>query len=251
MTRFLRIPGLLPFLMGSAALWLLAACGSVASGVSSGVKGSGVVVHDLRPVAGVAEVELADLGALEIAQGPTESLVVEADDNLLPLIETSMRGSRLTLKIKSNVNLCSSCTLRYHLVVRDLQSLTVSGVGSATLPALHTQDFRVTASGVGGVEIKQLDVERLRVDLSGVGSVTIAAGRTRQQAISVSGTGSYDAKGLRSLDAHITLSGVGSATVACDDTLDANLSGTGQIAYSGSPRVTSRVSGVGNVHRLP
>ncbi|HEX6384545.1 MAG TPA: DUF2807 domain-containing protein, partial [Anaerolineae bacterium] len=62
------------------------------------IRGSGTVVRDDRPVAGIRGVTLATLGDMTIELGDEESLVVEAEDNLLPYPETEVRSGILTIR---------------------------------------------------------------------------------------------------------------------------------------------------------
>jgi hypothetical protein len=57
-----------------------------------GVRGSGNVVEETREVSGVSGVELATLGTLHVEIGESESLRIEAEDNLLEYIETDVRN---------------------------------------------------------------------------------------------------------------------------------------------------------------
>ena len=67
--------------------------GSLALAVGCGAKtiGSGKSASEARTVAGFHAVELACTGTLDITQGDKEELVVEAEDNILPLIETHVK----------------------------------------------------------------------------------------------------------------------------------------------------------------
>lgn len=63
-----------------------------AVGCEARVVGSGKPASETRAVSGFHGVELAATGTLDITQGDKEELVAEADDNLLPLIETTVKS---------------------------------------------------------------------------------------------------------------------------------------------------------------
>ena len=73
------------------------------------------------------------------------------------------------------------------------------------------------------------------------------SGEAEEATIHISGAGDIEAAGLvcGTLDAKI--SGAGDMTVSVLDALDAKISGVGSIAYYGSPTVTQSVSGLGTV----
>ena len=78
-----------------ALLWSLAGCDSIfGSGV---VVGSGTLKSESRPVSGFTTVTLSTVGSLTIEQTGTESLTVEGDDNIVPLITTVVKNNNLEI----------------------------------------------------------------------------------------------------------------------------------------------------------
>jgi hypothetical protein len=210
------------------ALLLATGCsGLFNSNVTSEVvRGSGNVVTESRPVSGFSRVELAGTGNIIITQGDTESLIVEAEDNLLPYLTTEVRGERLILDQPDNVTLENTEPIIFHVTLIDLAEVGVSGTGS--------------------IASDNLDVESLSAYLSGTGTITLA-GNVDQQTINLSGSGNYQGSDLLSREALITIAGTGNALVNSTDILNATISGTGFVQYLGSPQVTENISGVGGV----
>ena len=56
------------------------------------VTGSGKVATETRNVSGFTSVTLAGIGNVYLTQGETESVRIEAEDNLIPYFETSLRA---------------------------------------------------------------------------------------------------------------------------------------------------------------
>src|SRR5262245_36154117 len=63
------------------------------------VKGSGVVATEVRPVEPFTAISLLGPGHVVIERTGTESVTVMADDNLLPLIKSEVRGGTLFLSV--------------------------------------------------------------------------------------------------------------------------------------------------------
>ncbi|MFY9712021.1 MAG: DUF2807 domain-containing protein [Microbacterium sp.] len=59
----------------------------------------------------------------------------------------------------------------------------------------------------------------------------------------------YDAPDLENVDATVVLSGSAMADVQVSGTLDVVIDGSGEIAYSGDPRVMKKISGSGDLVR--
>lgn len=191
--------------------------------------GSGVLARESRTVGDFDEVDLSGSGDVTITQTGEDSLVVEADDNLLPFVTTEVHGRRLVLSMRSGVHFHSTHPVRYTLTVRQLSGVLVSGSGRMRIADLATDSWHVRISGSGDV---------------------IVAGQAARQELSISGSGSYTATELVNDATRVDISGSGRATITAREQLDAHISGSGSVRYGGQPRVTKRVSGSGSVRPL-
>jgi hypothetical protein len=210
------------------ALLVVAGCSglSLPSPTMEVVRGSGNVITESRPVSGFSLVELAGVGDVIITQGDTESLTVEAEDNLMPYLISHVSGGRLILDKPDNVNLENTEPIIFHITLTDLREVVISGAGT--------------------IASENVTVDSLNAIVSGTGNITLA-GNADQQTIDLSGSGNYQGRELLSREAVVTIGGTGNAVVNTTDTLNATISGTGFVQYLGSPQVIENVSGVGGV----
>jgi Putative auto-transporter adhesin, head GIN domain len=208
--------------------------------------GSGNVVSESRDVGDFTEVELSGVGQLHITQTGSESLNIEAEDNILPLLTSEVRGHRLVLGTEPGAHFSPRKPIRYTLTVKDLSGIRISGAGNAEIPALGTRSLRLEISGAGNLTVTGLAADSLEVAMSGAGNTT-CAGEVRSQEMRISGAGSYHGEDLASVTANAAISGTGSAYLRVSEQLDARVSGVGSIVYSGSPMVRRSVSGVGRI----
>jgi len=193
-----------------------------------GVRGSGVAKTETRDVKPFTEVEIDGIGELILAAGPAPSLVVSGDDNLLPLLETEVKGERLVVKGKKSM----STKLKLEI--------------KATTPAVKL----VSASGVSVVSLSGVASDELRIDVSGAATVT-AKGRARKLTAVLSGVGKLEATRLSAEAATVDVSGSASADVNASESLEAKVSGTGRVRYAGEPkRLSKDVSSVGSVDKM-
>ena len=188
--------------------------------------GSGNPGTETRPVSGFSNVELAGSGELIIEQTGTESLTIEADDNLLPLLTSEVSGDTLHLGVRPNTTLRPRQPITYRLTVQQLVGLEISGSGN------------VTAS--------KIETTRLRVDISGSGRVT-ATGNADDQELEISGSGEYRAEDLVSKTLRAQISGSGNAVVNVAESIDVEISGSGSLTYQGDPRISQEISGSGKL----
>ena len=195
-------------------------------------EGSGMLVTEQRDVSGFDRVSFEGFGKLIITHGSEESLTIEAEDNILPKIETNVRGGTLEIGFD---------TTSWQDIIRPTKSITFT----LTVKTLEG----IALSGAGSIEANDVDTERFDVELSGAGSIELS-GFTEAQEINVSGAGSYDGGELQSERIDVNISGAGSATVWATESLDVNISGVGNISYYGDPLVREVITGLGNLRAL-
>jgi hypothetical protein len=188
----------------------------------------GNVASEPRDVSDFDEVELKGIGNLSIEQTGSESLTVEAEEEVLPKIRTEVDNNRLIIEPKPNTSISTSEPINYKLTVKDLNALKVSGSGT--------------------VDAESMDTDELAVGISGSGDVKIG-GKAGSQDIKISGSGSYRAEDLESKEAKIEVGGSGSAIVNVSEELEAEVSGSGSVEYVGNPTVNQDVSGAGEVRK--
>jgi hypothetical protein len=181
-----------------------------------------------RNVSGFEEVELRGVGNLSIEQTGSESLTIEAEEDIIPKLTTRIVNNRLIIGPEANTTIQTTSPINYELTVKNLSALEV--LGSAN------------------VDAEDIKAHRLTVNISGAGEVK-AAGEADEQQINISGSGTYRAEDLESKEVKINVAGAGLAVVNVSEELDAEISGVGSVEYIGDPTVKQDVFGVGQVSR--
>ena len=192
-----------------------------------GVQGSGKVATEQRNVSDFSKVDAGGVFQVEIVAGKEYSVEVQADDNLLPLIRTEVRGG--TLQISSEKRFNTRNDIKVRITAPNIEGIEASGAS------------KVNASAIKG--------ESLDIDTSGASKVSIA-GETRQLNIQVSGASTIDASNLNAVDADVDASGASKVSVNATGNLKAEASGASSVNYSGSPaNVEKRTSGASRVNQ--
>lgn len=234
-------------------LLAVAGCGLFGGSGDRTIVGSGQIAAEARPVSGFDAVALLGSGEVSLTQGATESLVIEADDNLLPLIISTVRGTTLALGFdRANWRdvIQPSQPIRYTLTVRDLSAIDLSGSGLIAGQSVETERLAINLSGAGDVNFGQLQADALEVTLGGSGNVTLA-GLAAQQRVDLLGSGTYQAGALESQAAEVNLRGSGDLTLWVRDRLDVTISGSGTVSYFGQPTVGRRdITGSGDINPM-
>jgi hypothetical protein len=237
---------LLPLLLGVAALLPLAA-------QAQRVDGSGRIATETRELPAFQGVALAGSMDLVVRQGPTQAVEVQADDNLLPYLETEVSGSgpdaRLQVRWKRGASIYNGRTVRVNVTVPVLTSLAASGSGDLLVEAFETPSLSIRISGSSDARLRQLTTGDLQVSISGSGDV-VGAGKATRLKIGVSGSGDVQLRDLKAEDVSISIAGSGDASVHAEKSLDVRIAGSGDVVYTGNPAtVTSKVAGSGSVSK--
>jgi hypothetical protein len=209
-----------------AILGLAAGCERLLSLASGGVAGSGVIKTETRDVGTFVSVDVQGAYLVEIACQQSESgVVVEADDNLLPLIHTDITDGKLT--ISSDKHFSATKTVRVRIATGTLRGLGSSGANEITVRGVNADQFGIRDAGASKIEIH---------------------GQAKAVSIESSGAGSVNAEDLHAARVTVNSSGAGSARVYATDELNVDASGAASVTYFGDPpTVHKSLSGASSV----
>jgi hypothetical protein len=192
----------------------------------SGVKGSGKRETQRRDITAFTSIQTTGAFNVEVACQKDLSLEVEADDNILPLIEAEVRGNTLYLTNKQSYSVSSPVTFR--ITAPNLEGLSVTGAGKIAITGMKNEKFEIDSEGAPSINV---------------------AGTTKLIDIDASGAGSIDAHNLQASRAVIDSKGVCKVDVDVADQLDVTVSGPSSVTYQGNPVVNKTVNGPGKVER--
>lgn len=199
------------------------------SGCDGGVfgeRGSGNVITESRDVSGFSEIALAGSGKVRVDVNGTESLIIEAEDNIMPLLTSDVNGGRLELGAESSIS--PTTGIIYTVSAVALEGVAVSGSGEVAATGVAADSFDVDISGSGRVE---------------------PTGTAGTLGVEISGSGRYLGESLESSIGTVRVSGSGTAVVNVTDDLDVDVSGSGDVQYIGDPTITESISGSGDISR--
>lgn len=217
--------------------------------VYSGFVGSGNVVQEVRPIGGsIRGVVLSSEGTVRIEPGQGESLLVWAEDNLLPHIVTEVQAGILV--ISSDQPFHATRPIEFRLTVRSLELAELTGSGRILADTgVPTDRLDLRLTGSGELQFFGLDLRELDALLSGSGTIQVS-GFANEQRVTHSGSGNFDGAELDSNAADVTLAGSGTITVRVRHRLFVLLSGSGTVRYYGNPVVDGTVTGSGAIRPM-
>jgi len=214
------------------------------------VQGSGRVVKQTRQVSGFSGVALSVPGHVELRIGSSEGVTVEADDNVLPLLETVVEDGVLQIRpTRRKLNLHSKA-IRVVVQARAIDRLSLGGSGSIHADPLRAKRLDIDLGGSGSVNLKGIEAESLSVSLGGSGDLQAARGTVGTMSVSIGGSGDVDLGRVQATSASVSVAGSGEATVWPRNALSVSLAGSGDVNYYGDPQVKKSSVGSGEVKRL-
>jgi len=194
------------------------------------VEGSGVVKKETRKVESFNAISCYGVVDVFLSQGEKESVVVEADDNLLEYIITEIKNGTLEIKNKKNIQFRKSTKMNIYITVQNITNMAFYGVGDLKCETkLNLSNLEITNHGVGDINLIG-QAKFLKVSNSGVG----------------------DIKAYEFVVEKLTLnnSGVGDVEVNATNELKVVNSGVGDVIYKGGANSTDIESnGVGSIKK--
>ncbi len=215
--------------------------------VESGQPGSGNIVTESRTGTGFSRVLFGSVGQVTVTRGAERSIVVEADDNLLGFLETSVEDD--ILRISTTGQIDPSRFPRFLITMPEVTEVELGGVGNIDVDVVDSEVFSVALTGVGNITLASVDVDLLLFDLSGVGNVTLE-GRAAQQRGVVQGSCRYLAEDLETERTALQASGRSSTVIWVTESLDVEAVDLADVAFYGSPDVSQAVGDLASISAL-
>ena len=201
------------------------------------INGSGNIKSETRDVGTFDKIDAIGSINIELVNDNSPSVRVEADDNILQYIITDVSSGTLEARFKSNI-MFTNTHVKVYVSATGIKKLTVTGSGDIvskdTLKGANEIGLEVTGSG----DINAIvDAPSVNADITGSGNITLQ-GRTKNFDCTISGSGDFKCKNLLSENTTVTITGSGTAHVFASVGLKANVSGSGDVYYGGSPAIS-------------
>lgn len=200
------------------------------------LNGSGPVTAEIRDIENYTGV--SNNGSFNVYVHEADSFGVEvvAQENLLPIIETYVSGSRLIVETKSNVCYKSSSPVEVHVSLPELNYLRLSGSGKMFADVAASPEVEISNSGSGLMEIDTVYAASYMVSNSGSGFISIGGAYVDEADMVQSGSGTILGGfffEIADLSVRHSSSGEVSATVLDGTVVDVIMSGSGSVQLAG------------------
>ncbi len=212
------------------------------------VNGSGKVVTQEREAGYFNAVKVSTAIDLILTQGNSESITVEADDNLHEYIVTEIKNN--TLHIYTEANIRDAREMNVYVTMKDIEEISATSAGDVVGKSVITSDaLHLSTSSAGDIHL-EVDVQKLSCRITSAGDMTLS-GTTDELEANLSSAGDLNAYDLTSRTASISASSSGDAHITVTEKLRARASSAGNITFKGDPaEVDGHASSAGHIHKF-
>lgn len=187
--------------------------------------GSGNTISEFREVNSFTKISSEGTFVVNITQGPTQSLEIIADDNIINRVKTIVSNDQLKIYLEDGNY--KNTYLEANITLPNLKNIKNEGTGDITVFDFQSE---------GTMEIENI----------GSGNITIA-GYTDNLNIKNEGSGTINGAELMAANVEVHIEGSGDCEVYCTENLNVNIEGSGNLYYKGSPTIIMDISGSGQV----
>ena len=215
------------------------------------VNGNGNVITEDRMVdTGFDQVKGSAGIDVYLIEGTEEKIVVEADENLLEIIETEISNGKLTIGTTSGKNIGRCKSKKVFVTYKQLESIaSSSGADVIANNVVKSKTLTLDASSGSDLEV-EVFANELFVESSSGADIRVS-GKTSKLVADASSGSSINAKELKAISCNAEASSGADVTVNVKENLKAAASSGGDIIYYGDPEVaTSRSGRSGSIHKM-
>ncbi|NQU87302.1 MAG: DUF2807 domain-containing protein [Mariniphaga sp.] len=209
------------------------------------IRGNGIKESESRFAQNFNKVKSSGAFNIHISNSNEYEVVINAETNILPYIETEVNGSTLNISIRGVHNLRNTLPMDVYISTPVLEGLKLSGSGEIITDYFVSNNMDVTVSGSGLIETA-VDCHLFEATVSGSGMVYVS-GVADNSKIKISGSGKVDSYDMIVKDCDANISGSGDIYANIERLLDASISGSGSVFYIGSPDINAHISGSGKI----
>lgn len=213
------------------------------------VVGEGPVVTETRSVTGFKSISVSISGKVNYKIDPVYKVEVQAQQNILDILQTNKVGDELVIKFQDGKRVKSHEEILVTISAPFADAVNLSGSAEFNLVnALTAPNLGLRVSGSGNINVLQADLaDKLTATISGSGNITVSNGSAKNESLKISGSGNINVGNVAGEKGVTEISGSGNIQTRLSQTLDATISGSGSVYYRGNPVITTHISGSGKV----
>jgi len=199
------------------------------------ITGNGNVVEETRDVSGFTGIHVSSGIDVYLTEGESFEVRVEADENLLDVIETKLKGDILVVGT-DRVSIRKAKSKKVHVTLPELETLKITSAGDCEgQTPFHCGDLRLSISSAGDLTL-EVEADKINLDISSSGDARMS-GKAGILDVSLSSAGDLHAFDLVADKVSVDVSSAGDARVHATEEISMSCSSAGNIYYKGDAEV--------------
>jgi hypothetical protein len=238
----------LPLILALSSVTVTAAIGYAVVSEVTEARPQASASTETRNVGDFTSIRLEGIADLYVSQGAEKRVQVDAAQDVMSHITTTVENGTLVISTKGH--LYNPGLITVHVTAPNIEAITTTGTGNVTgQTPIKASDLTLNSTGTGNITLS-VDASKITSEITGTGDLDLS-GSTGSSSVSIDGTGNYHAQKLTCNDADIQSSGTGDVEVRANQSLKIDLTGTGNVRYTGTAtKVETSVTGVGHVSKF-
>ena len=219
------------YLITSALILFMVSC---SSDVDKGIKGEGSVISIVKSVEPFNRLKIGGVFNVFLDQDKTEKVRIEAEQNILDLIQVYNDGKTLVIEYNSKTAISKSAEVNLYITIDDLKELDLEIVGDVkTNNSLDLHKFLLTNNSVGNIDFALL-CKKLTIINNSVGDLKLF-GLVNKFTLDNNSVGNVEAFTLTAEKVIVENNSVGNIELNASYSIVIENNGVGNIKYKGDP----------------
>lgn len=213
-------------------------------------KDQNVLVSEIRQLGEFTKIDMDGGAKVNLVQGNQHSIVVEGSRRVVDQVVTEVKDGVLEIRYRDRKlfeNWAENLTLT--ITFANLSDFRLDGGAELKADNLNLEGLSIAINGGASVKLENLLANTLTMKIAGGGDIRVS-GIVENQDVEVSGGTNYQAEDLKSSNVSVKVIGAANVEIWATGTLDLDLAGAYSVKYWGSPVITQKISGLGEVKAL-
>lgn len=210
--------------------------------------GSGNIINEKRSVDEFSGITVGGSFEVEVKVGATQQVEVEADDNIIKYVKTTVSGNTLRIRLEGGHSY-NNVHLKVYVTTPGLKKIDASASAEVKVLDVLKNDGKISFDANSSADIEaEVDAPAVDAEASSSGTIKLS-GKTKDYTARASSSGDIKSFELLTENADVDANSSGSIDLHASVTLKANASSSGSIEYRGAASVNKSVSSSGSVEK--
>ncbi len=212
------------------------------------IEGSGNIIKEQRDVSEFTGIDVGGAYYVHIKKGDYQSVEIETDDNIMPLVETEVSNGVLRISTKTATSNVKARNI--YITMANLKQLDISGACKIESDDRFNEDLvDINLSGASNLNIS-FKANRIDMEMSGASNANIS-GHSNIFNIDASGASNGRFSNMEANTVSAECSGASSIWLNVIESIKGDASGGSNIYYKGNPnKANIETSGGASVERI-